>query len=139
MREQMEIIIIDDDPFTLAFTQKTIGRFVRKSKMRVFSGAKDALQYLLAAANPSDPSDLCQGLIFSDLHMPDMDGYEFLDEFARLPVTVQDRYKVYVLSSTSDQHEISLLYTKRYFEGFCSKPLSAEKLRYLLRKAIRRR
>ncbi|GGB01325.1 hypothetical protein GCM10011511_25800 [Puia dinghuensis] len=105
--------------------------------MRLFPAAKDALQYLLDTATPSDHSRLRRGLIFSDLHMPDMDGYKFLDEFARLPDTIHDRYKVFVLSSTSEQREIDHLYTKKYFEGFCSKPLSIEKFRYLLRQATR--
>ena len=126
-----ELLLIDDDPFALALSKKAARCLIAVPRIRIFSCAKNALEYL-AFVNTRGNKIGHGGIICSDLEMPEIDGFAFLDEFGRLPREIQEKYKVFILSSTTDQGLIAQLYERRCFEGFFPKPLTAEKLRYLM-------
>lgn len=133
-----ELLLIDDDPFTLALAQRAARGLIAAHKILIFSSAKDALEYLSFVNNQSGKPADRRGLICSDLEMPDMDGFGFLDAFAELPACVREKYKVFIVSSCKDESTIARLYDKRYFEGFACKPLTVEKLRFMVQQTIDR-
>jgi len=71
-------------------------------------------------------------LILSDLHMPDLDGFAFLDQFLLLPAAVQSRFSIFILSGTAGKEHIRRLFEKPSFGGFSYKPLTLDKLKHLL-------
>ena len=135
MTRRARVILIDDDPFTMAMTKQIVKKFVKNRQLRTFSSAKDALSYLQTVNGIANNVTPVPGMIVSDLHMPSMDGFEFLDEFAKLTQAVQSQYSVFILSSTSDEKERARLFEKVSFEGFCSKPLTPEKFMDLMAQA----
>ncbi len=115
--------LIDDNEIDL-FVQK---RFIEINKFAqrvlTYSSPVLAVTALMDAKESSVPQ-----LIFLDLNMPEMDGFEFLEHFKRFPKEVKDRVKVVVVTSSS-----SLLDKERAlsFESvihFMSKPLSEKDL-----------
>ena len=135
MTKKTSVILIDDDPFTLAMTKQIVKCFVKRGKIKTFCSAKDALSYLQRENDLPDGEKAVPGIILSDLHMPCMDGFQFLDEFARLEEAVRRQYSVFILSSTSDEKERARLFEKTSFEGFCSKPLTPGKFMDLMEQA----
>ena len=129
------VIILDDDPFTLAMTKKVVRRFAKNEQIRSFSAAMDALSYLETSCDISEDVTESPGIILSDLNMPNMDGFEFLDEFAKLTPVVRSQYRVFILSSTSDAKDRARLFEKVCFEGFYSKPLTPEKFMDIMKQA----
>ena len=134
--EAIKIIVIDDDPFTLTMNEEIIRRVVTGGQTISFSSAADALEYLeteneLSAGDPGRP-----GMILSDLHMPGIDGFRFLDEFAKLGRAVRSRYRVFILSSTTNEEDWAKLSEKTCFTQLCSKPLTVSKLMKLIRAAM---
>jgi CheY-like chemotaxis protein len=127
MSEHAQVIIIDDDSLTMAMTEKIVKGLVKKRRIRTFCSAEDALKYLQTGSNIFKSGTPVRGIILSDLHMPRMDGFQFLDEFTKLPPAVQTYYRVFILSSTTDEKERARLFEKISFEGFCSKPLTPGK------------
>ena len=132
-RKSPAIVLIDDDPFALALTAKVVGHLMNKKHIRTFTSAKDAIAFLCAGIAVRQPGQAVPGLILSDLNMPGMDGFGFLDEFAKLSPAICDRYKLYILSATRDEGEQRKLFEKICFAGFCPKPLTVEKLQQILK------
>jgi len=132
MHRNLEALIIDDDPFSLAITKKTVSERIPGKQIRIFSSPKFALQYLQAENDVRKKKIGRRGLILTDLEMPDMDGLEFLDEFNRLRKPIRDNYAIFVISSTSENFKIQRLFEKPNFAGFFPKPLTVGKLDLLL-------
>ena len=71
-------------------------------------------------------------LIFLDLNMPVMGGWEFLDHFSGEPYkALFNNIKVIVLSSTIDPHDIEKANTYPMVLQFMSKPITIEMLEEL--------
>ena len=142
MSSRAEVFLIDDNPFSLASTKKTVSRVFPPQSIRIFSSAKDALDFLAQDFSQDDkaktnnpkarPRKVRPGLILSDLHMPDLDGFGFLDRFSLLPAAVQSRFSIFILSSVAGNEHIRRLFEKPSFGGFCYKPLTLDKLKHLL-------
>jgi two-component system chemotaxis response regulator CheY len=132
MSKSLRVILIDDDPFILTLAKEIVRKIIKDDQVRTFSSAKDALNYLQTANDISEDGNPVPGIILSDLHMPCMDGFQFLDEFARLKGAVRSQYTIFILSSTTDDRERARLFEKSSFDGFCSKPLTPQKFIDLL-------
>lgn len=130
-------MVIDDDPFTMAMTGEIIKRAVPAGETITFFSAADALQHLVTEDGHSAPHTSLPGMILSDLHMPGIDGFQFLDKFAKLSLSVRKRYSAFILSSTSDGEEWAKLSEKSCLSGICRKPLTIHKLRKLMKIAYR--
>ena len=70
-------------------------------------------------------------LIFLDLNMPVMDGWEFLDIFSTEEYKYYHNTKIIILSSTIDPEDLKK--SKKYpmVIDFLSKPISKEMLEYV--------
>jgi CheY-like chemotaxis protein len=132
-RKSPAVLVIDDDPLALALTAKVVSQLIRKKSIRTFTSALDAIAYFQAKSAGTDHRQSAPGLVLSDLNMPGMDGFGFLDEFAKLSPVIRDRYRVFVLSATKDEEEQRKLFEKMFFAGFCTKPLTVEKLQRILK------
>jgi|GEM_PF-681323 len=135
--ESIKIIIIDDDLFAMAMTEEIIRRVVTAGQTISFSSAADALKYLRKENGLLTGDIYSPGMILSDLHMPGIDGFMFLAKFAKLSCAVQNRYSSFILSSTTDKQEWARLSKMACFAGFCSKPLTTQKLVKLIETTYR--
>jgi CheY-like chemotaxis protein len=121
--------LIDDDPINNIINTRFLERAF-PVHVTTFTSAKEALNYL-----KKDQHLISQlpDLVFLDIFMPQMDGWEFLDEFQRLPVWVVHKCNVIMLSSSPDRADIEK--SKRYqcVREYISKPLTTEKVKNLMK------
>jgi CheY-like chemotaxis protein len=134
MSKGPEVIIIDDDRCTLEMNRLTVKTVLPGAEIRGFLSVRAALEYLRNIDADGLETDSEKGIIVSELHMPVVDGFQFLDEFAFLPPVVRNRYIIFILSADARIADARLLINKPNLAGFFSKPLSVFKFVTLLRK-----
>ena len=124
--DQLNVLVVDDDPFQLeVIADSLMGIGVRQ----VTQATGGAMALNLITQAKSAPFDL----MLSDLHMPGMDGFEFMAEVA------QKGFKgalVIVSGQTSDVlHSASLVARLRRFNllGMLAKPVDKSALAALVR------
>jgi len=60
--------------------------------------------------------------------MPLMSGFQFVEEFEKLPVEIQEKYKIIILSSTRNKNDIFRVLNYKNVSHFQEKPLTRENL-----------
>lgn len=99
------ILCVDDDPITLMLCKMVITKSSFSNKIDTAKNGEEALKYfdsLLLANNYLNKPQL----IFLDLNMPIIDGWEFLDHFNTLKYSDFHQIKVIILSSTIDPEDL---------------------------------
>ncbi|WP_338790781.1 response regulator [Bernardetia sp. MNP-M8] len=125
MAKFKHICIIDDDPIYTFTTRKImeLGNF--SNYIEVFKNGKEALEALKprVEAHQNVPE-----VIFLDLNMPIMDGWQFLDEFT-MPNTKQ--ITIYIVSSSIDPADLKKAKQYSLVTNYIIKPITSEKLKEL--------
>lgn len=118
------VLLIDDNEIDILVNKKLIeGEKFAEQVSSAFSAA-EALKALKAnAGKPSFPE-----LIFLDIIMPMMDGFGFLDEFAKLPEEVTKNCKIIMLSNTESFKDLNRANKSRFVYKFLNKPLTEQVL-----------
>ena len=119
------IIVIDDYSINLKVAQIVIKHNGFFKNIALFSEAELALEYLINHQN--DKLNL-PGFILLDLNMPVMDEWQFLDEFEKLLPLLIGEISIYILSSSTDVHDINRSKQYKSIRGFFTKPLIPEML-----------
>ena len=116
------ILLVDDDDVCNFLNEKVIHHMDSKMKVQTALNGQSAIDFVM-----DQPEDARQ-LILLDLNMPVMDGFEFLDEFVKLPM--QRRKNVVIVILTSSDYEKDRQRARGYNVvcGYVTKPLTPEKM-----------
>lgn len=123
------VYLIDDDPIVNIVSKKTIEKNRFAEKIFVHQNASNCLNELKAIYE-SDLNSFPE-IIFLDINMPGMNGWEFLDEYKSFDGKVKDRCKIYMLTSSIDPSDIKKSQSYSSVKDFITKPLTKEKLEKL--------
>lgn len=123
MNEKREILLIDDDATSNLINEVIIKKSNLFNSIKTVIAAESGLNYLL-----SNPDDLPK-VIFLDINMPEMDGWEFLDKFAEIDKEIRDKIDIYMLSSSQNPDDIIRAVKNPFVKDFLSKPLKLETLK----------
>jgi CheY-like chemotaxis protein len=124
-----KILCIDDDPITLMLCKMVITKASFSNEITTAKNGEEAIKYF-DTLKTTDTSKKPQ-LIFLDLNMPVMDGWEFLDCFSSPAYSEFHDIKVIILSSTIDPEDLKKSKKYSMVIDFFSKPISKEMLEFL--------
>ncbi|BAV08046.1 response regulator [Filimonas lacunae] len=95
-------------------------------KLKSVTNGQEAMDYLqdLAKKQESEMPDI----IFLDINMPVMNGWEFLEQFNKVEALFTKQPSVYVLSSTVDPEDYARAASYGVVKRFVSKPLTKDVL-----------
>lgn len=123
------IYIIDDDKLFVFLTKKSIEETLVNTQIKEFGNGQSAIDFIKEIA---DKPDLLPDIIFLDLSMPIMDGWEFLNEYIALEPAMKKKIKLYIFSSSISPHDIERANSIGSVTDFIIKPLSKERFKAMI-------
>lgn len=97
--------IIDDDEVYIHLIKKIIRIKKLSENLLVFNNGREAIDHFTAIVNEVSNSEFPE-IIFLDLNMPIMDGWDFLQKFAQIKPPKKFKTTLYIVSSSIDPFEI---------------------------------
>ena len=125
------ILLIDDDPDDNMFHQIVLEEMGIVNKIDIVVNGLEAIAYL-KKENQTPPD-----LIFLDINMPKMNGWEFLEQYKHLDVKQRARVIIVILTTSANPEDIKKARHIQEVTGFETKPLSKEMLTELLNEHFR--
>ena len=124
------VLLVDDDPTTNYLNRKLLEKLAVADHVQVALNGLEALAVLAAQCPGASPT--CPALIFLDINMPLMDGFEFLEAYQQLPLA--QRQAMVIVMLTTSVHPRDLVRLEALpVAGFLSKPLNPAKVHDILR------
>lgn len=129
MKDKAKIYIIDDDEIFQFITRKSFERLERKDELFFFLNGEDALRSIKDSVLSG--VELPE-IIFLDINMPIMDGWDFLNELQLLIDTALNKPNIYMVSSSIDDKD--LIKSKKYamIKDYIVKPIKDVHIREIL-------
>ncbi|MEO8148895.1 MAG: response regulator [Bacteroidia bacterium] len=114
------VMVVDDTQIDRYIATHTLKKNQFAKECIEFDMATKAIQFL---DENSDDHDKLPQLIFLDIRMPEMDGFQFLEQFAKLPPSVNEIH-VIMLSSSLDPADHVRAESIDAVKMFINKPLN---------------
>ncbi len=125
------IVLVDDNETTSFLNNRLLGRLAVADHVSTFARADEAFAQFWGAADGDDVP--APDLVFVDLKMPGVTGFDFIERYSHLPAAVQQRTVVAVL--TTSMHAADTARVAQYPNiEYLTKPLTEEKMQSLLAK-----
>lgn len=117
------VMIIDDNIIDLYIASRMITQNNFGKKVLLYTSAEEAMKYL--QENEDNIAELPQ-ILFVDIYMPLMSGFEFLEAYDKLSPVLKKYCKAYIISSTIDNEDISRSNSNHNVVCFHVKPITKE-------------
>lgn len=115
------VLLIDDDRAVNFFNERVVSRHGGFDIVHTVQSGFAALEYLEKVKNNIEVKP---NLIFLDINMPAMNGWEFLIEFSKLDTNLIQGIKVILLSTSSNPDDVKESIKNHSVDDFINKPLS---------------
>jgi CheY-like chemotaxis protein len=122
------VMLIDDNEIDNLINQKMIEAASVTENIYTHTGAKSAIEFLRNMEKMDVAEKVLPDVIFLDIDMPLMDGFQFLEEFEKLGSVAKNKCKIVMLTSSINPQDYSR--SKKYtnVKMYLNKPLSHESI-----------
>ena len=115
------LILIDDDNIVVYLTKRIVADTNMVELTNVFGNGEDALNYL--KENLNNPDALPE-IIFLDLFMPILDGWQFLEEFNLIKSEISKPITIYVITSSVSREDYDKVKQFNTVSDYIVKPIT---------------
>lgn len=123
---KLTFIVIDDSKLDCFIADKIIRNSGKAENVTVFQQAKEALEHIKNVGSGSTT------IVFVDIQMPVMNGFEFVESFEALPDDTKQDYHIYMLSSSINENDIAKVKGYASVKHFLNKPLTNDTINAVL-------
>lgn len=122
-----KIMMIDDDTINNIIMNGIVRTIPEIEDFHIYNSSYEALEVLSQADKSAFPD-----VILVDLKMPEMDGFEFIEQFEKkFGTTLQT--KLYIATSSVSSRDKEKGTSIKFISGFIIKPLTKEKLMEIIK------
>nr|MBI1230065.1 response regulator [Cytophagales bacterium] len=130
MERVKKLILVDDDEVFVYLTKKALKQVDFIDLYSEFGNGLDALTYL---RQHQGQLNKLPDILFLDLSMPIMDGWQFLNEYSKIGPFMGKKIHIYICSSSISPEDIAHAKTLNEVSDFIIKPIYKDKLIELMR------
>ncbi|OAV44604.1 response regulator [Lewinella sp. 4G2] len=124
------ILLIDDNQATNFLHARVLRKSGRVGHVHVCTGGEDAISYLTSPGVSADYPK--PDLIFLDINMPGMSGWEFLEAYRQLPEQQRGGIVIVMLTTSLNPDDQRRAESIEEINGFQQKPLTVAELNRIL-------
>jgi CheY-like chemotaxis protein len=117
--------IIDDDPIYQFTTSLLLKKSDLVNKITLFSNGLEAINFL---KNEMGNIENIPDILFLDVNMPVMDGWEFLEEYLLIKPMIPKKIVIYMVTSSVDEKDVLRAKNISALSGYLVKPISSQKI-----------
>jgi CheY-like chemotaxis protein len=124
MHKINSILLVDDDQINNFINKRIIRKLDIANHVDIALNGEEALEHIQKIC---EETGNCPELIFLDINMPVMNGFEFLNEFKNLSLQNKKEVKIIVLTTSTNPGDMQKL-KEHSIKGFLNKPLTEKKI-----------
>lgn len=128
MSKLNSILLVEDDSITNFINERLLKKLDIANEIKIALNGYDAIKYVEERIQTEGD---CPQLIFLDINMPVMDGFEFLNEFKQLDFSGKENVVIVVLTTSTNLKDIEKLKNSGNTD-FVNKPLTKEKVKEVM-------
>ncbi len=121
-----KFLLIDDDPLNNYLTKRVIKKVFQDAEIIEFTEPEIALTHLENNYVNNIVNEKI--IVFLDINMPTMSGWEFLLKFEKYNETIKNQFDIFMFSSSINPADINRAKQDPMVIDFIEKPLEIEKL-----------
>lgn len=127
-KKYRSVMLIDDNEIDNLINQKMIESAEIAQHIYTHTGAKSAIEFLRNLEKLELADQVLPDIIFLDIDMPLMDGFQFLDEFEKLSLATKKKCRIVMLTSSINPQDFNR--SKKYLNVklYLNKPLTYESI-----------
>ncbi len=127
MKKIKNVLLIDDDEPTNFINKKIIESSELVEDIHITQSGQEALNFL-SHRSEQDERHPPPDLIFLDINMPAMDGWEFLDHYRKLATGKKDSIIIVMLTTSLNPDDEVKARESKEVNAFRNKPLTRQLL-----------
>ena len=120
-----DFVIIDDDRVNNAICRRIINKAVPGTNVLTFNYPEEGIAYINSISALPEENDT---VLFLDINMPFLSGWEVLEALKDFPVSARQHLKIFMLSSFLDLYDKERVENSPLVSGFTDKPLTIAKV-----------
>lgn len=130
------VLLVDDDNNDNFFHRLTLEEAQITGTIEEANTGLEALEHLRKCKIPTAPDH--PKIIFLDINMPVMNGWEFLDEYQHLPESTRKNNILIMLTTSLNPSDRERAEQNPLINGFINKPLEEEHIRTIVAEHLER-